>query len=52
MSQWVPIGMPDDVAYRLKALDKQRVRWPVLHLLIALGIVAVTYISVTHASGK
>ena len=49
---YVPIGVSDDVAYRLKALDKRQIRWPVLHLLVAISATVITYISVTRASAK
>lgn len=42
MSEYVPIGMPDDVAYRLHALDKRRLRWPALHLFAAVAAFGVT----------
>ena len=45
-----PIGMPPSVEYRLKALDKQQLRWPALHLLVAVSLAAVTYIVVTRST--
>ena len=49
---YAPIGMPPEVEYRLKALDKPRYRWPALHLLVAAAIAGLTYFAVTHTSAK
>lgn len=52
MSEYVPYGMPDSVAYRLKALDKRSVRWPAFDLFVACALVALTYIVVTSSVAK
>lgn len=49
---YVPIGVSDEVGRRLQALDKREIRWPALHLLIAVAATAITYKTVTRTSTK
>lgn len=52
MNPNAPIGMPRDVEYRLKALDKRQLRWPALDLFVAVAIALATYIVVTYTAAK
>lgn len=47
-----PIGMPDDVAYRLKALNKKSLRWAGLDLFIAGTSLFFLYITLVRPAAK